>query len=72
MICIHSVGFDAVLFDTQHGECGFEEARDGIAAARLAGKPSVVRLSIDGQAEGARMLDVGAGTFCCCGGGCGC
>ncbi len=56
-----AVGFDAVLFDTQHGECGFEEARDGIAAARLAGKPSVVRLSIDGQAEGARMLDVGAG-----------
>ncbi len=53
------VGFDAVLFDTQHGECGHSEARDGIAAVRMVGKPTVVRLSIDGQAEGARMLDSG-------------
>lgn len=53
-------GFDACLFDLQHGDAGLEDVRDGIAAVRLAGKPSGVRVALDAQADGARCLDFGA------------
>lgn len=54
------VGFDMAFFDLQHGEGGFAEARDSIAAVRRAGRPSGVRVGLEGYAEAARLLDVGA------------
>jgi 4-hydroxy-2-oxoheptanedioate aldolase len=54
------VGFDMAFFDLQHGEGGFAEARDSIAAVRRAGKPSGVRVGLEGYGEAARLLDVGA------------
>lgn len=53
-------GYDACLFDLQHGDGTVEDIRDGIAAVRLAGVPSGVRVSLDGHAEAARCLDFGA------------
>jgi 4-hydroxy-2-oxoheptanedioate aldolase len=55
-----SAGFDAAFFDLQHGEASFSGARDGVAAVRLAGKPSGVRVGIEGYSDAARMLDLGA------------
>ena len=55
-----SVGFDAAFFDLQHGEVSFAEARDAMAAVRAAGKPSGVRVGLEGYAEAARLLDLGA------------
>jgi 4-hydroxy-2-oxoheptanedioate aldolase len=55
-----SVGFDFGMFDLQHGEAGFTEARDAIAALRHAGKPAGLRAGLEGHAEAARLLDLGA------------
>ena len=55
-----SVGFDTVVFDLQHGEATLAQARDGIAAARLAGKPAGIRAGLDSFGEAARLLDLGA------------
>jgi 4-hydroxy-2-oxoheptanedioate aldolase len=55
-----ATGYDAAIFDLQHGEAGFAEVREGIAAARFVGKPSGVRVGVAGYAEAARFLDVGA------------
>jgi 4-hydroxy-2-oxoheptanedioate aldolase len=52
-------GFDAAIFDLQHGEATFAEARDGIAAVRLAGKPAGVRAGLARFGEAARILDLG-------------
>lgn len=53
-------GFDTAIFDIQHGEATLAEVRDGIAAARLAGKPSGVRVGLNGVSDAARALDLGA------------
>jgi 4-hydroxy-2-oxoheptanedioate aldolase len=53
-------GFDAAFFDMQHGEVSFADCRDAMAAVRGVGKASGVRVSLDGYAEAARLLDVGA------------
>lgn len=53
-------GFDAVVFDMQHGQGTLGETRDCIAATRLAGRPSGVRVGIDAYSDAARLLDMGA------------
>lgn len=53
-------GFDAILVDLQHGEASFAEARDCLAAATLAGRPSGVRVGLEGYADAARLMDLGA------------
>lgn len=55
-----SAGFDAAVFDMQHGEGSLAEIRDGIQAVRLAGRPSSVRLALGAEPDAARMLDLGA------------
>ena len=57
---IVSVGFDVAVCDMQHGEASLAEVREAIAAVRLAGKPAGVRAGLDGYAEAAHMLDLGA------------
>lgn len=54
-----AAGFDAAIFDLQHGEGTFAETRDGMAAVRLAGKPAGVRAGLDGYGDAARALDLG-------------
>jgi len=53
-------GFDAVLVDLQHGEASFAEARDCLAATALAGRPAGVRVGLEGYADAARLMDLGA------------
>ena len=53
-------GFDAVIVDLQHGEASFAEARDCIAATSLAGRPTGVRVGLEGYSDAARLLDLGA------------
>jgi 4-hydroxy-2-oxoheptanedioate aldolase len=55
-----SVGFDAVVFDLQHGEATLAEVRDAVALARLAGKAAGIRAGLEAYGEAARMLDLGA------------
>ena len=55
-----STGYDAAIFDLQHGEGSFADARDGIAAVRLAGKPTGIRVGVECYSDAARLLDLGA------------
>ena len=57
---VASVGFDAAIFDLQHGEGTHAEVRDSIAAARRAGTPAGIRAGLEAFGEAARMLDLGA------------
>ncbi|MGF7162700.1 4-hydroxy-2-oxoheptanedioate aldolase [Rhodoligotrophos appendicifer] len=51
--------WDACTIDMQHGMMGYAEARSMVMAIAGAGKPSVVRLPLNGLSIGARMLDIG-------------
>jgi 4-hydroxy-2-oxoheptanedioate aldolase len=53
-------GFDAILFDMQHGLHDVASVAAGIAAAARAGRPAIVRVPIDDRADAARALDLGA------------
>jgi 4-hydroxy-2-oxoheptanedioate aldolase len=57
---VASVGFDAILFDVQHGEASHAETREAIARALLVGKPAGVRVGLGAYGEAARFLDLGA------------
>src|SRR4051812_2468471 len=56
---IMATGFDAALFDLQHGEASFVDARESIAAARRMGYPAGVRVELEGYADAARCFDLG-------------
>lgn len=53
-------GYDAALFDMQHGAFDFAGATRGVELAALAGKPSLVRIPVGEFATAQRLLDNGA------------
>lgn len=53
-------GFDTVTLDMQHGNHSTESVMQGIAAVKLTGKPSIVRIPIGQFAMASRVLDFGA------------
>ena len=53
-------GYDAALFDMQHGAFDFAGAVRGIELAALAGKPSMARIPVGEFATAQRLLDNGA------------
>ncbi len=53
-------GYRAVTLDMQHGLYSYAEARDGIAAVRMAGGHAIVRTPLDDFSVAARLLDCGA------------
>lgn len=52
-------GYDAALFDMQHGSFDFAGAVRGVELAALAGKPSLVRIPVGDFATAQRLLDNG-------------
>ena len=53
-------GFDAALFDMQHGAFDTPGAVLGITAVALAGKPALVRIPVGDFATASKLLDAGA------------
>ena len=53
-------GFDAALFDMQHGATDIDIALRGIATVALAGKPSIIRIPVGEFQTASRALDAGA------------
>src|SRR3954447_25591773 len=53
-------GFDAALFDMQHGAFDVTTAAAGISAVITAGKPALVRIPVNEFATAPRLLDAGA------------
>ena len=53
-------GFDAALFDMQHGATDIELALRGVATVALAGKPSIIRIPVGEFQTASRVLDAGA------------
>ena len=53
-------GFDAITLDAQHGLHDENSLQLGIERAALLGRPSIVRLPVDGRALASRVLDFGA------------
>eukprot|EP01037_Dinobryon_pediforme_P013659 gene13659-13774_t len=53
-------GFDAALFDMQHGACDIDLAIRGIATVALAGKPTIIRIPVGEFQTASRALDAGA------------
>lgn len=53
-------GFDAALFDMQHGSFEVSSATAGILAMAAAGKPALVRIPVGDFTTASRMLDAGA------------
>ena len=53
-------GYDAALFDMQHGSFDFAGALRGVELAAMAGKPSMVRIPVGDFATASRLLDAGA------------
>ena len=53
-------GFDAALFDMQHGSFEVGSASAGIVALAAAGKPALVRIPVGDFTTASRMLDAGA------------
>ena len=53
-------GFDAALFDMQHGATDIDLAIRGIATVALAGKPTIIRIPVGEFQTASRALDAGA------------
>lgn len=53
-------GLDAVILDWQHGNHTQASIAAGISAAEAGGRATLVRLAVEGFADGARILDWGA------------
>jgi 4-hydroxy-2-oxoheptanedioate aldolase len=53
-------GFDAALFDLQHGAFEVATAVQGINAVALVGKPALARIPVRDFATASRLLDAGA------------
>ncbi|MDE2579667.1 MAG: hydroxyacid aldolase [Hyphomicrobiales bacterium] len=53
-------GFDAVLFDMQHGALDFAQTMAGVAAAAALQAPALARIPVGDFALAARLLDFGA------------
>jgi len=53
-------GFDAALFDMQHGATDIDLAMRGIATVALAGKPAIIRIPVGEFQTASRVLDAGA------------
>lgn len=53
-------GFDAALFDMQHGAFDLSSTLRGIANVALAGKPGLARIPVGEFALASRLLDAGA------------
>jgi 4-hydroxy-2-oxoheptanedioate aldolase len=53
-------GFDAVLFDMQHGAFEVSTTVQGISAVALTGKPALARIPVGDFATASRLLDAGA------------